>query len=391
MKIKTRKFLKTGLIASPDYKWTGEEVTWKNVKDKDDYFKRFNRSLGFLNYYLDRDDFIPIIAEYMKNNGWPKAKVDMIKFIPKSTANVSTIGKLCRMFNMGMEDSYKKYDTRDLKSEIKRGINVFISDAHTNKSESSNKKESTKKPKVNVHAIMQQKVRENVLTELELMLDEWTYNEKANVRKINLTSILRGENIPVANLGQIKEWIEGKKSEYVAAFEKTCPDLVEGYSYLSKPALRKRISLLDDLLNDIILYKASKASARKPRAKKTKSASKQIERLNYLNESKEYGVQSADPTRLIGANMLYIFNTKYRRLTVLKARTRDGFTCSGSTVKDFDAENSFALTLRKPKDVLPIIVAKTERQIAKALDNLKTKRTIAKGRINKDTLILRTL
>lgn len=391
MKIKTKKFLKSGLVASPDYKWTGEEVTWKNVKDKEDYIKRFFRSLGFLNYYLDRDDFIPIIAEYMKNNNWPKAQVDMIKFIPKSTANVSTIGKLCRMFNMGMEDSYKIYDTRDLKGQIKQSINVFISDARTNKLKVSDKKNLPDKPKVNVHEIMREKVRKNVLAELEQMLDEWTHNEKTNVKKINLTSILRGENIPVANLGQIKEWLKEKKSEYVGAFKKTCPELVEGYSYLSKPALRKRISLLDDLLNDIVLYKASKASARKPRVKKPKSASKQIERLNYLAESREYGVQSADPTRLIGANTLYIFNTKYRKLTVFKARSRDGFTCSGSTIKDFDSDNSFSLTLRKPKDILPIIMAKTERQIAKALDDLKTKRSPAKGRINKDTLILRTL
>lgn len=391
MKTKTKKFLKTGLVAAPDYKLTGEEVTWKNVKDEQDYHERFNRSLSFLNYYLDRDDFIPFIGEYMKNANWAKSKIDMLKHIPKSTQGISTVGKLCRMFNMGMADSYEKYESRDFKEKIDKSIEQFVVDAHINKIENPDDKTKPTKKKVNVHALMQQKVRENVLTELEHMLDGWIVNEKSNISKFNLTSVLRAENIPVANLGPIKEWLEKYHNEYSGALEKTCPQLVEGYSYLSKPALRKRIALLDDLLNDITLYKAGKASSRKPRAKKPKSANKQIQRLNYLNESKEFGIQSADPTRVIGANMVYFFNTKYRRLTVLKARTRDGFICSGSTLKDFDEENSFTLTLRKPKDFLPIVVAKTEKQITKALDNLTTKRVTAKGRINKDTLILRTL
>lgn len=391
MKTKTKKFLKTGLVAAPDYKLTGEEVSWKNVKDKHDYHERFNRSLTFLNYYLDRDDFIPFIGEYMKNAKWAKSKIDMLKHIPKSTSGISTVGKLCRMFNMGMADPYKKYESRDFKQQINEGIKKFIVDAHINKAENPDDKAKAPKKKVNVHALMQQKVRENVLTELEHMLDSWIVNEKANINKFNLASVLRAENIPVANLGSVKEWLEKYRGEYSGALEKTCPDLVEGYSYLSKPALRKRIALLDDLLNDITLYKAGKASSRKPRVKKPKSANKQIQRLNYLNESKEFGIQSADPTRVIGANMVYTFNTKYRRLTVFKARTRDGFICAGSTLKDFDEENSFTLTLRKPKDFLPIIVAKTEKQITKALDNLTTKRVTAKGRINKDTLILRTL
>lgn len=392
MKTKTKKFLKTGLVAAPDYKLTGEEVTWKNVKDKDDYLERFNRSLRFLHYYLDRDDFIPIIGEYMKNHKRSKSKIDMLKHIPKTSYGISTIGKLCRMFNMGMGDPYEKYESRDFRQEIDKSINQFITEAHINKiANPDNKPKIGKKKVVNVHAIMQERVRKSVLIELEQMLDDWITNQKCNINKFNLVTVLRAENIPVANLGPVKSWLEYYRSEYSGALEKVCPQLVEGYSYLSKPALRKRIALLDDLLNDITLYKAGKASSRKPRVKKPKSADKQIQRLNYLNESKEFGIQSADPTRVIGANMVYFFNTKYRRLTVLKARTRDGFICAGSTFKDFDEENSFTLTLRKPKDFLPIIVAKTEKQITKALDNLTTKRVTAKGRINKDTLILRTL
>ena len=102
-------------------------------------------------------------------------------------------------------------------------------------------------------------------------------------------------------------------------------------------------------------------------------------------------MQSCDPTRIVGADVFYAFNTKYRRATIFKAQSRDGFTISGSTLKGFDPDKSFSLTLRKPKDILPILASKTEKQIDKELSKIKTKRNSANGRINKDTILIKSL
>ena len=76
---------------------------------------------------------------------------------------------------------------------------------------------------------------------------------------------------------------------------------------------------------------------------------------------------------------------------MFKAASRDGFIVQGSTLKGFDESQSYSLTLRKPKEFLPILAAKTERQVTKELSNLKTKRKPANGRINKDTILISTL
>jgi len=167
--------------------------------------------------------------------------------------------------------------------------------------------------------------------------------------------------------------------------------MVEGYSYLSMPQLRNRIKALDDMLNEIVLYKSSKKSARKPRTKKPKSADRQVSRLNYLSESEEYCMQSCDPTRIVCAQTMFMFNTKYRKVTIFKAAGPDGFTVQGSTLKGFDESKSYSFTLRKPKEVLPILASKTGRQVDKELAKIKTKRNPANGRINKDTILIRTL
>jgi hypothetical protein len=383
MKIKTRKFQKNGQVAATDDKYTGQEPTWDGVDTKEAYDKKLSKALNFYNYYLDRDDYIPIIHDYMLTQGYSTKDCKLIQKTPKTAASVITTGKLCRMFNMGSPDYY------NYKDHVKSNISSMLNQAELVK-EAKKVVDTNAKPKPNVHEIMKEKVRTSVLCELEGMLDTWCTSD-TKVVKFPIASVLRGENIPVSATGEVKEWLTKQRNEYNEAFEKTCDQMVEGYSYLSKPGLRNRIKALDDMLNELVLYKSSKAAARKPRVKKPKSAIKQIQRLKYLKESKDHAIQSCDPTRIIGANKFFAFNTKYRRLTVFNARSRNGFTVSGTSIKDFDEDTSFALTLRKPEDYLPIIAAKTEKQIEKALNELKTKRKSANGRINQDTILIRAL
>lgn len=383
MKTKTRKFQKNGRIAALDFKYTGEEPEWADVTTLEEFDKKLSSALNFYNYYLDRDDYIPIIHEYMKQNGYSKNNLQLIAKIPKTVGNVTVIGKLCRIFNVGAPDFH------DYRKMVKSGITALLNSVKSDSEKTSMVAESkVKRP--NVHEIMQEKVREKILVELEGMLDSWCTSD-TKVVKFPLATVMRGENIPISATGIVKEWLTKQRNEYNEAFEKTCDQMVEGYSYLSKPALRNRIKALDEMLNSLVLYKSSKAAARKPRVKKPKSAEKQVQRVKYMTESKDYSMRSCDPTRIIGANTFFIFNTKYRRLTVFKTKNRDGFSISGTSIKDFDEDNSFALTLRKPEDYLPIIATKTEKQIEKALDELKTKRKSANGRINQDTILVRAL
>lgn len=384
MKTKSRKFNKNGLVSATDGKYTGEEPSqWLEVDTKEKFDRKFSVALNFYNYYLDRDDYIPIIHEYMQTHGYNTKDCKLIQKTPKTTADVSIVGKMCRMMNMGMDSNKFGYD---YEKRVKVGINAMLTQASTTVV----KPKTDSKPKPNIHEIMKERVQTSVLCELEGMLDEWTTNTKASVNKFPVSMVLRGENIPVSATGTIKEWLTKQRNEYNEAFEKTCDQMVEGYSYLSKPALRNRIKALDEMLNELVLYKSSKAAARKPRIKKPKAATKQVEKLKYLKESKDYAMQSCDPTRIIGANKFIMFNTKYRKLTIFVARNRDGFTVSGSTLKDFE-DTSYSLTLRKPQDILPILVSKTEKQIEKALNELKTKRKSANGRINQDTILVRAL
>ena len=71
MKTKSRKFNKNGLVSATDGKYTGEEPSqWLEVDTKEKFDRKFSVALNFYNYYLDRDDYIPIIHEYMQTHGY---------------------------------------------------------------------------------------------------------------------------------------------------------------------------------------------------------------------------------------------------------------------------------------------------------------------------------
>ena len=108
-----RKFLKNGLVADTESKWTGEELTWHDVDTWTDEKKKqtFSRALNFYNYYLNMDDYVPIIEEYLKSMDRPstKATVKMIRKAPKCIEIVSC-GKLARMMNLGMPKYHNGVD-----------------------------------------------------------------------------------------------------------------------------------------------------------------------------------------------------------------------------------------------------------------------------------------
>ena len=63
---------------------------------------------------------------------------------------------------------------------------------------------------------------------------------------------------------------------------------------------------------------------------------------------------------------------------------------SGTTIKNFDDESRVAL-LRKPEEILPQILNKTEKQIEKVWDTITTKINKPTGRINSDCILLRVI
>jgi len=87
-------------------------------------------------------------------------------------------------------------------------------------------------------------------------------------------------------------------------------------------------------------------------------------------------------------NKLYVYNCKNKKLMEYVCDSASGFVVSGTSIKNFDKESRQA-TIRKPDEILPMILNKTEKQIEKIWDTLTTKIDKPTGRVNADCIIMR--
>jgi hypothetical protein len=390
-------------VIANDSKYTGEEPQWDGCENWDPikFMTNRNRMFGFYNYYLSAKDLKAFALEWMKNNEYTKEEIKYIKSLRDTLPSVTT-SKLCRAMNNGMlptcdgaMEYYKEnpgYSNPELHNDfdfVKKEIDGLLAGFKVVDDEDTDDKPTVKGPNISPIDRLRNKVQTTVNRDLDWMLDDWI-NDKVKVTGINLHTSLKQNSIPAAGLKYVDEWLEFQKSELSGALDGDT-DCVEGYSHLTKAGIRNRIKELDKMISQVQKYKATHTNARKPRKKKVQTADKQVKSLNYLSESDEYAITSVSPVQIPGSKKVYTFNIKYRKLTVYECNSTDGIFVKGSTLKNFDESRSYSMTLRKPNDILNAIVTQTEKRSHKIIDELKTKRKPANGRVNDQTLILKTI
>ena len=398
-----------GEVAAVDYIFTGEEPKWSDAETigYEEYWARQAKAFRFYTYYLETADMRPWILEWMENNGYNKADIDAIRKVAPCWIT-STVGKLVRMIQRGMPDLHPESNERHnkkiaegeespkpkpitdfIRSEIRQSISIY----HQTKSATPKEEEDSTKPKKPVIPPMERlrrKVQNEVICHLDSLLDG-----VANVKRedtpttmpnLDVSMILRSGGIPARGAKFVVDWLTEHRDEFVAATDKKTEE-AEAYSYLRKPQLTRIIANFDKMIEDA---KAHGKTTRKPRVKRPKSAEKQIKKLNYLKEDDTYSLQSIDPVALPFSQRAYTFNTKYRQLNIYYARAADGLSVSGTTIKGFDEKKSVSIIVRKPEDFLPLLLAGTPRKIDNLVKTLKTKPQPANGRVNKNTILLKT-
>ena len=139
----------------------------------------------------------------------------------------------------------------------------------------------------------------------------------------------------------------------------------------------------------MIVAKNVKSSIRKPRKKKIIPHSKIVEKIAYLKQDDSIGMVSINPESIIGASALLIYNTKTRKFGMFVA-DQNGLSVKGTTIINFDESQSFIKTLRKPNEQLPTLITGTKKKIVKTFESIRSVKTTLKGRINGDSLLLKT-
>jgi hypothetical protein len=399
---------KAGRVLASDSRWTGEEPDWNNWQswDTQKFFRTREKAINFYNYYLDAAAMKPMVLDWMKKNGYKKESISLIK---EAAPHVlpSTVGKLIRCMERGMPSLHPDADAHfaslpfhdesnppkpkdDASVVLKLIDDALFLLTKDRVIASTGDKNPIKAAQLSPFDRIKKNVERDIIIPLDSLIDDWAVTSKTPPT-LDLPSYLVNNKVPAQGCKIILDWINKNYEEYNSALEKTCMQCVEGFSYLSKPNLRRIVKILEGFMADVKTHANIKNNTRKPRTKKVKNADKQVSRLKYQTNSAEYSIDSISPSRIPTAQRLYTFNTKTRQLNVYYAKGSLGFGVQGTTLNSYDEDSSFGVTLRKPKDILDAILGATPKKLDKLFDGTNLKRKKINGRINAYTIILKVI
>lgn len=198
------------------------------------------------------------------------------------------------------------------------------------------------------------------------------------------------ERMPTA--GQLKKMDEVEADQWA--------QLKEGYSHLKKRDIKKYRDAIGNLMTALDFIIDSAKATRKPRKPKVYSADKLVSKLKFCVTDEKFKLASISPTEIIGANELWVFNRKTRKIGKYIAANPDptgmgrdgsGLQVKGTTVTGFIEAESIQKTLRKPEEQLKEFKAAGKVKLRKYLDDIKTTDTKLNGRINPDTILLKVI
>ena len=168
--------------------------------------------------------------------------------------------------------------------------------------------------------------------------------------------------------------------------------LVEGYAHLKASEFKRYFVYIEQLLSDVDQYRRIKKATKKVRVKRAVSKEKVVAKLKYAKEDKGLKLVSVNPADIIGANALYCYDTKTRKLIVYHADSLAGpLTVKGTRVVGFDTVKSISKTLRKPDEKLKEFARANKVELRKFMDNIKAVDARANGRINSNQILLKVL
>jgi hypothetical protein len=109
-----------------------------------------------------------------------------------------------------------------------------------------------------------------------------------------------------------------------------------------------------------------------------------------MKEQKTLKLVSINPVDIIGAQELWAYNTKTRKLYKYIADSLHGpLGVKGTSLTGFDETKSVGKTLRKPEEKLKEFARASKVQLRKFLEEIKATETIGNGRLNSDTILLK--
>lgn len=255
----------------------------------------------------------------------------------------------------------------------------------------SQKKQAVVKEEVKPTVSIQDRIAEKIASiagDIEGSVDDYVLSGFKDVP--SPASFLQ-ENVKGIHANRLIEIFKKRRMQYDEVLHTKDKDLKEGYSCFSKTEIKKLVAYFDQIILDCKKITETAVKTRKPRKRKEKTPAQIVSKVKVCKEFKPLNLVSVDPTAVIGAMQVWVYNTKYRKLGCYHADDAGGLSIKGSSIINFNESKSVQKTVRKPESTVPEVLNGGKVYLRNAIANIRAVESALSGRLNADVVILRVI
>jgi hypothetical protein len=374
---------KKGRDLSP--KWDGHEA-WNTSE----FLRHFHASMSWYRLESSAKELKPKVIDWMGRQGCTKTDIAAFKKTKDSRCG-TTMGAIAACLIKGMPTIRADFnDGKDTAVWLRARINEVIEQGKEDRDDS----EVVVEVKKDVYTpSIQERVREASMLmteEIETAIEAFQTNPDAfDPKAFKVLNVLKAKQAKAAHTRIIKSFYESNLQELIEASTTKDEQLKEGYSHLTKVQLKKITAFYQEVVSACDMLGQEAKVNRKPRAKKPTDKSKVVAKLKYKKTDEPLKLVSINPEDIIGAQELWIYNSKSRKLGKYVAEEFKELGIKGTTITGFNENKSVQKTLRKPADQLKEFKAAGKVALRKFLDDINAVDTKMNGRINDEIMLLK--
>jgi hypothetical protein len=392
-KIKVEKTAKkvTKTVTVLESSFAGKEPVWDTARAEKftdaEFDNALRKSLAYYNYYNTTKDLKKHLIQWLRDTDikvhkLSKETIDRFAKAPDSLIPLTAPAIVkASMQGMPLKEKHVKY----LVDTVNKVLVLSAKGIAAEEAEVEVKANAPKARVPNIQDRLNEKMS-GIIGELEGEFDEVL----SKATKFKAYEFFVANNVPQAQLGKFERVLAPRLEEIQLALTGKDEQLTEGYSYLKPADFKRVIAWLTDVLAGIEQYRGVKKATKKAAVRKPPQKEKLVAKLKYLKVEPTLKLVSVNPVDIIGAQVLWVYNTKTRKIGCYQAEELGGaLTIKGASIVGFSESNSTQKTLRKPDVQLKEFMKASKVELRKFLGNIKSIETKLNGRINQDTVLLK--
>jgi hypothetical protein len=354
-----------------------------------DYFetRSIHEFFSWYNYMWDKKTSMEVLIKYAKKFGFKNAPKFKKMIIPNSLAYIVhglEKGLIFPTPNKAKEgesgnEYYQKYIHAELRKYNKKAHNLYnmYLGAELNPETTIKKKRKT--------------VQENIDNKVQLLCADVDYAiDVWDVEPFDMYKYLAENKASAAIAKKIPEQYQDIIDEVTEALLGKSKQLKEGYNHMTKSEKKAFINFVKKIQTDSERYAENHKPIRKPKKAKQFTAKEKVSKLNFLGEDVDNQLTSIDPGKIIGAEILYLFNAKTNQMSYYQALDRGGLDVTGTTIKNFDENESQVKKLgAKTTYFLDRVLGGGKIVLNKCMNEINSKASKVTGRVNNNMIILK--